>query len=83
MLGDMWTFVLLLTAALSLTLVGSAQAAQPHRVNAKKYSRRMLDSIIARRDGIGSSGAATSQIELVCIAPGCLEALRTHNDTAG
>ena len=38
---------------------------QSHALDAKNYSSWMLDSIIADGKGIGSSGAATSQIELV------------------
>lgn len=34
-------------------------------IDVKNYSTWMLDSVIADGRGIGSSGAATSQIELV------------------
>ena len=48
--------------------IGTSYAALLNRVvDTRNYSTWMLDSIIADGDGIGSSGAATSQIELVCM----------------
>ena len=49
---------------------------QSHGLDAKNYSSWMLDSIIAGGGGIGSSGAATSQIELVCTVQETLQTLR-------
>lgn len=62
MLRSNWSLFFLLIAAFA-TL---AQATLLTSADAKNYSTWMLDSIISRGDGLGSSGAATSLIELVC-----------------
>ena len=49
-------------------------------VNAKNYSTWMLDSIIANGDGIGSSGAATSQIELACMLQEIVQMSHSHDN---
>ena len=49
---------------------------QSHALDAKNYSSWMLDSIIADGKGIGSSGAATSQIELARTLQEILQTLR-------
>ena len=64
-----WKFEVILSTfiySIHFSLPVLARAA-PHGsvVEARNYSSWMLDSIIADHYGIGSSGAATSQIELV------------------
>ena len=76
-LGKTWPLVLLCTI---IHTELSHAAFQSRVVDAKNYSTWMLDSIIADRAGIGSSGAATSQIELVGTFQEIVPRLRSHTD---
>ena len=75
-LGARWPSVLFF-----IVLLAEVSHATLQSSDARNYSTWMLNSIIADGDGVGSSGAATSQIELVRISQsiGCIHA-RTYTD---